>query len=84
MNDLVCQFLRADAFGKQVEIMDALPDIHTHLVGEDHARKRNRQSLSPSRFHQEVVIPTEEDSSERSCAVEQFGVRHSACIRLAP
>ena len=57
--------------------MHALSDIHTHLVGENHTRKRNGRPLSPSRFRQEIVIPGEQDSSDRSCTVKQFGVRHS-------
>ena len=77
MSDGICNFLWREAFGKNLEITDALADVCPHLVGVDHTRKGDRFTLPANRFGDQVVIPGKHAAFKRTRPIKQFRIRHS-------
>lgn len=76
MNHLAGHFLKSETFREELKIMDALTNIHTHLVSENHAGKRYARPLPEGGFHEKIVVPGKEDPAKRTCPVQQVGIFH--------
>ena len=68
MNHLIFDFPSREALREKLEVLDALADVRTHLVGEDHALERNGGALSPGRSSTRVksTRPSEPARSSKS------------------
>ena len=51
-------------FGDEFEIADTATDSHVELVGVHYTRKGNAHALPPRRLRQQVLVLTEEHTSE--------------------
>lgn len=77
MDDCIFQFKRHEAFRQQVQIVNTLADVYPHLVSEYHTREGKVGTLSSNSFRKKIIIPGEQDPSERACPVEQLRIRYS-------
>ena len=60
--------------GDEFQVLNADPNRHDELPGEDDATEVRATFLAPLSFRQEVIFLSEEDSTSLGCAIKQRGI----------